>query len=130
MCQLSGEFANHEVVHTRGRRKKKLQPSHNKTQKANQPQAEGRDSAEAQIQTSNKPREVQVPYYDDQGMLQYSLMEFVPEDQSGPYWTVRQKVTASTNPQQQPQLYRMAATTSDQPRAPIYASATVLQGHA
>lgn len=113
---------NNGNAHTHTRRNKGL---------TIQKQAEGRDSAEAQVQQPfNKPREIQVPYFDDNGMLQYSLMELVNRDQSGLYWAVQQKVAAATtNPQQQPQLYRMPATTSDQPRAPIYGPA-VLQGHA
>lgn len=71
-----------------------------------------------------------MPYFDDHGVLHYSLMELVAREQPGLYWAVQQKVAAATtNPQQQGQLYRMPATTSDQPRAPIYATA-VLQGHA
>lgn len=97
--------------------------SHTKANKHNS-QAEGRDSAAAPAQPwANKPREIQVPYLDDHGVLQYSLMEIVHTEPSGLYWEVRQKVA-------NPQLPTGPPTTSDQPRAPFYATSGMSQAHA
>lgn len=84
-------------------------------------QAEGRDdnvNVPAQA-TNSPPREVKVPYLDQDGVLQYSLMEIIHIDQSGLYWQLRQQVT-------QPPI-SMIPTTSDQPRAVFAASSGIPQ---
>ncbi|CAN8103606.1 unnamed protein product [Discula destructiva] len=86
--------------------------------------AEGRDSSDAPAHIgSSRPREIAVPYFDNHGVLQYSLMEIIHTDQSGLYWEVRQKVPL-------PQMHTMPSTTSDPPRAPMYAPSAIPQASA
>ncbi|KAJ4424457.1 hypothetical protein N0V82_000781 [Gnomoniopsis sp. IMI 355080] len=83
--------------------------------------AEGRDdNTNMPAQAGNSPpREVKVPYLDQDGVLQYSLMEIIHVDQSGLYWQLRQQVTQPHMP--------MIPTTSDQPRAVFAASSGMPQ---
>ncbi|KAI7784288.1 hypothetical protein SLS64_007050 [Diaporthe eres] len=72
--------------------------------------AEGRDSIEAPPQ--QQFRDIIVPYYDDNGMRQECLMEFIATDPLGLYWSLRYKAPVQVGP----------TVTSDTPR-PVYPSA-------
>lgn len=73
-------------------------------------QAEGRDSIEAPPQ--QQFRDIIVPYFDDNGMRQECLMEFIATDPLGLYWSLRYKAPVQVGP----------TVTSDTPR-PVYPSA-------
>lgn len=73
-------------------------------------QAEGRDSIETPPQ--QQFRDIIVPYYDDNGMRQECLMEFIATDPLGLYWSLRYKAPVQMGP----------TVTSDTPR-PVYPSA-------
>lgn len=72
--------------------------------------AEGRDSVEAPPQ--QQFRDILVPYYDDNGMRQECLMEFIATDPLGLYWSLRYKAPVQVGP----------TVTSDTPR-PVYPTA-------